>query len=219
MKKFKKRITNPLTIIAIFAALSETSAAISLPFLDDSERELYVWFLISFPFYLIFLFFITLNFNYRSLYAPSDFDKDQNFIKVIDHAERPPGPGFSTRMRRFRSWFWRAQDPPIPIQLLTGIRAQHSMYLPGPLKGLSIIDIRGIGKPTDFATLMEKTCEPRSHPTKVIVFLACGESEKLLKESALKYSKHNSKGACETFCIVYNLSSQGVTVLDQGSDP
>lgn len=89
MTKLKKRITNPMTVIAIFATLSETSAAISLPFLDNKEREIYIWFLISFPFYLLLLFFVTLNFNYRSLYAPSDFDKGKHFIKVLDRPEHP----------------------------------------------------------------------------------------------------------------------------------
>ncbi len=50
MNKPLKTITNPMTLIAIFATLSETSAAISLPFLDDQDREYYLWFLISFPF-------------------------------------------------------------------------------------------------------------------------------------------------------------------------
>ena len=77
-----------MTIIAIFAALSETSAAVSLPFLDQEERELYVWFLISFPFYLLLLFFATLNFNYKSLYAPSDFEKGKHFMKVMDDVGR-----------------------------------------------------------------------------------------------------------------------------------
>jgi hypothetical protein len=89
MTKPQKKITNPMTIIAIFAALSETSAAVSLPFLDNQERQTYIWFLISFPFYLLFLFFITLNFNYKSLYAPSDFQKSKQFIKVIDDSARP----------------------------------------------------------------------------------------------------------------------------------
>jgi hypothetical protein len=71
MIKLKKRITNPMTIIAIFAALSETSAAVSLPFLDDKDRELYVWFLISFPFYLLFLF-------------------SSHSISTIDRFTRPP---------------------------------------------------------------------------------------------------------------------------------
>lgn len=84
MNKPLKTITNPMTLIAIFATLSETSAAISLPFLDDDDREYYLWFLISFPFYLLLLFFITLNFNYRSLYSPSDFRKSKHFIKTMD---------------------------------------------------------------------------------------------------------------------------------------
>lgn len=88
MKRLKQRITNPMTVIAIFATLSETSAALSLPFLDNKEREVYIWFLISFPFYLLLLFFVTLNFNYRSLYAPSDFEKGKHFIKVLDKVER-----------------------------------------------------------------------------------------------------------------------------------
>ncbi|MEO6680396.1 MAG: hypothetical protein ABIO21_23925 [Pseudomonas sp.] len=218
MKKLKKKISNPMTIIAIFATLSETSAAISLPFLDNDEREIYVWFLISFPFYLLFLFFLTLNFNYRSLYAPSDFNKNKHFIKVIDNAERPPAPGFSTRVRGVRCRFWSAQDPPPPIHLHTGIRAQHSVCLPGRLKELSIVDTRGINTPVGYTTLMETIRNPPNHPTKVIVFLACSESEKLLKEGMLKHSKHKRKGVFETFCIVYNLSSQGMTVLDQTLD-
>ncbi|BBP57696.1 hypothetical protein PHLH4_12860 [Pseudomonas sp. St316] len=83
MNKPLKTITNPMTLIAIFATLSETSAAISLPFLDDQDREYYLWFLISFPFYLLLLFFITLNFNYRSLYSPSDFRKNKHFLKTM----------------------------------------------------------------------------------------------------------------------------------------
>lgn len=78
-----------MTIIAIFAGLTEASATVSLPFLDDDDRDIYIWFLISFPLCLIFLFFVTLNFNYKSLYAPSDYEKGEDFIKIIDDAARP----------------------------------------------------------------------------------------------------------------------------------
>lgn len=84
MNKPSKTINNPMTLIAIFATLSETSAAISLPFLDDQDRECYVWFLISFPFYLLLLFFITLNFNHRALYSPSDFRKNKHFLRNMN---------------------------------------------------------------------------------------------------------------------------------------
>jgi len=99
MNRHRKKTTNPMTIIAIFAALTEASAAVSFPFLDYEERQVYVWFLITFPYVLILLFFATLNFNYKSLYAPSDFEKGKHFIKIIDDAARPervkttpPGP-------------------------------------------------------------------------------------------------------------------------------
>ncbi|BCX70300.1 hypothetical protein LAB08_R49670 [Pseudomonas izuensis] len=119
MIKLKKRITNPMTIIAIFATLSETSAAISLPFLDNDEREIYVWFLISFPFYLLFLFFATLNFNYRSLYSPSDFEKDEHFLKAMDDDDSHPAASPSG-----------AQAPPDEVGLRPSLSVKHQIRLP-----------------------------------------------------------------------------------------
>lgn len=61
----------PLTIIAIFAGIIEASALATLPFLSESSQKLYTWFLVGFPFFLTALFFLTLNFNYKSFYSPS----------------------------------------------------------------------------------------------------------------------------------------------------
>jgi len=61
----------PLTIIAIFAGIIEASALATLPFLSESSQKLYTWFLVGFPFFLTALFFLTLNFNYKSFYNPS----------------------------------------------------------------------------------------------------------------------------------------------------
>ncbi len=60
----------PLTLIAIFAGIVEASALASLPFLSESSQTIYTWFLVGFPFFLTVLFFLTLNFNHRSLYQP-----------------------------------------------------------------------------------------------------------------------------------------------------
>jgi len=136
MNKFKTRITNPMTIIAIFATLSETSAAISLPFLDNKEREIYIWFLISFPFYLLFLFFATLNFNYRSLYAPSDFEKGKHFIKAMNDGDQP-------------------QD------LTSEPLIEHHAGSTVLLKDLHIVDARWMSSKMDFNTLMEKAQQPQ----------------------------------------------------------
>ncbi|MGF6594192.1 hypothetical protein [Pseudomonas sp. 2835] len=61
---------SPLTIIAIFAGIIEASALASLPFLGEDSQGIYTWFLVGFPFFLTVLFFLTLNFNYKSLYSP-----------------------------------------------------------------------------------------------------------------------------------------------------
>ncbi|HGM5580654.1 TPA: hypothetical protein ACKP22_002333 [Pseudomonas putida] len=60
----------PLGIIAIFAGIIEASALASLPFLNPESQAMYTWFLMGFPFFLTVLFFLTLNFNCESLYAP-----------------------------------------------------------------------------------------------------------------------------------------------------
>jgi hypothetical protein len=82
VEKFKK-ISNPLTIIAIFAGLAEVSGTIVLPMLDKSIQPIFIWFLIGFPTLLILLFFITLNFNSRVLYAPADFKNEDNYLKTM----------------------------------------------------------------------------------------------------------------------------------------
>ncbi|MFJ4353654.1 hypothetical protein ACIPZ5_22510 [Pseudomonas sp. NPDC089428] len=61
----------PLTIIAIFAGIIEASALATLPFLSEKSQTYYTWFLVGFPFFLTALFFLTLNFNYKSFYKPA----------------------------------------------------------------------------------------------------------------------------------------------------
>ncbi len=78
-----RKISNPLTIIAIFAGFAEISGTVVLPFLESSSQETYLWFLMGFPLLLILLFFATLNFNYRVLYAPSDFKDEDNFLRLF----------------------------------------------------------------------------------------------------------------------------------------
>lgn len=79
-------IKNPLTIIAIFAAIAEISGTIVLPFIASANQFIYVWFLIIFPSLLIVLFFLTLNFNHKVLYAPSDYQNEDNFLRSLPRA-------------------------------------------------------------------------------------------------------------------------------------
>lgn len=67
---------SPLTIIAIFAGIIEASALASLPFLGEDSQGIYTWFLVGFPPFLTLLFFLTLNFNSRSLYGYDPHEGD-----------------------------------------------------------------------------------------------------------------------------------------------
>lgn len=67
---------SPLTIIAMFAGIIEASAIASLPFLGEDSQSIYTWFLVGFPPFLTLLFFLTLNFNTKSLYGPEEHGED-----------------------------------------------------------------------------------------------------------------------------------------------
>jgi hypothetical protein len=75
-------IKNPLTIIAIFAGIAEVSGTIVLPFIAAQNQATFIHFLIYFPSILVLLFFITLNFNNKVLYAPSDYKDETHYIKI-----------------------------------------------------------------------------------------------------------------------------------------
>ena len=75
-----KHVSNPLTVIAIFAAIVEVCATAVLPFASPASQQVFLWFLIGFPTLLVILFFLTLNFNHQVLYAPSDYRDDSSFL-------------------------------------------------------------------------------------------------------------------------------------------
>jgi hypothetical protein len=76
---------HPISIIAVFAGLSEASATTVLPYLDEKNRQIYIWFLIAFPSALVILFFLTLNFNSKVLYNPNDaFNGDRPTVAKPD---------------------------------------------------------------------------------------------------------------------------------------
>ena len=52
-------VGNPLTLIAIFAGLSEAVSAAALPFLEAAAQDRLVWFVTLFPCGLVVLFFVT----------------------------------------------------------------------------------------------------------------------------------------------------------------
>ena len=83
MIKNLQSVKNPLTIIGIFASIIEVCGNCILPQLTDECQFYYMWFLMVFPPLLVTYFFIVLLFKPRSLYAPSDFQDEKNFLKCM----------------------------------------------------------------------------------------------------------------------------------------
>jgi len=79
MESKNKYVKNPLSIIAIFASLSEAIATGVLPFLTIELQKIFIWFVMGFPVMLVLLFFFTLHKKYHALYAPSDYKSDDSF--------------------------------------------------------------------------------------------------------------------------------------------
>jgi len=76
-----KQIKNPLTLIGVFAGLAQVFATGVLPFLKSEGLQFtFVWFVMLFPALLVIAFFLTLNFNPRVLYSPSDWREEEHFF-------------------------------------------------------------------------------------------------------------------------------------------
>jgi len=81
-----KKVDNPLTLIGVFALVSESIALAALPFLANSAGGLpppFMWFAILFPTGLVLLFFFTLWINRAVLYAPGDFADQAHFMSIL----------------------------------------------------------------------------------------------------------------------------------------
>jgi hypothetical protein len=94
LEKFKK-VSNPLTIIAIFAGITEAMCTIALAATSDQNEIWIVIFLVSFPTALVIMFFLTLNFNHKVLYAPSDYTDEANFMMASNLGVQPNVTGIS----------------------------------------------------------------------------------------------------------------------------
>jgi len=76
------KVSNPLTIIAIFAGLAETLATVALVNLPPEIQGTFVYFVMAFPSGIVLLFFYTLYFKNIVLYAPSDYDNQSHYLEA-----------------------------------------------------------------------------------------------------------------------------------------
>lgn len=74
------KVSNPLTIVAIFSGAAETFATGALVALPLSLQEKFIYFVMFFPVFIVTLFFFVLVFKPQVLYAPSDFSNEEHFL-------------------------------------------------------------------------------------------------------------------------------------------
>lgn len=77
------RVSNPLTVVAIFAGLAEAFAAIALINIPNDIQQIFVFFVMAFPVLIVLLFFAVLNWNHTVLYAPGDFQDEGMYLESI----------------------------------------------------------------------------------------------------------------------------------------
>jgi hypothetical protein len=78
-----QHIKNPLTIIALFAGLAEIAVTVTIKLLTPELQTTYLRFAMFFQVLIVLLFFGTLLFKSKVLYAPSDFKDEQNFVTLM----------------------------------------------------------------------------------------------------------------------------------------
>jgi hypothetical protein len=123
------KTSNPLTIIAVFAGLAEIAATIAIGFVDSELQKLFIWYVMLFPILLVILFFVTLNFNTKALYAPSDFRSDEGYLSLNKQVEqfRKNALGKSEEKRNLSS----LPSDKILIDILHHLHPQARKYLLG----------------------------------------------------------------------------------------
>ena len=77
-----RHVANPLTVIALFATITEVGATTALPFISEAQQAVFIWFLMAFPTCLVLAFFFVLLKKHTVLYAPSDFRGDDAFLRA-----------------------------------------------------------------------------------------------------------------------------------------
>lgn len=130
LERFTK-VDNPLTIIAIFAGITEVVSSISLPLLNHDTQQIIVWFIILFPIVLITAFFLTLNFNTKVLYAPADYRDEKHFLEVLNLSQTSVKVSVTS-----------VDDAPPTIEKLQQSACEQSLI--SPFEGITKIELETI---------------------------------------------------------------------------
>lgn len=229
---------NPLTIIAIFAGIIEASALASLPFLDNDSQNIYTWFLVGFPPFLTALFFLTLNFNSKSLYSPSDFVNEEDFLKLRESSAThekaetssdntlPPessNPSVSTvprtPIKNKKPIKSNSSRTPSSTPESANTSGHPTIHLKSSLSALHIIDSRVLTDKTQlpdiFQAALPDGCNNQSETTELLAVLLTNTKTEPCIDAFLidALRSDNKKKVSSCTVAIYNLDTLTLTTL------
>lgn len=82
-----ENIKSPLSVIAIFAGISEIAMTVTLLQLNDESQRIFIWFVMLFPVLLVVAFFFVLYTKPAVLFSPADYQEDATYLKSIGNAK------------------------------------------------------------------------------------------------------------------------------------
>ncbi|WP_425500206.1 hypothetical protein [Pseudomonas akapageensis] len=229
---------NPLTIIAIFAGIIEASALASLPFLDEDSQSIYTWFLVGFPPFLTVLFFLTLNFNSKSLYSPSDFANEDDFLKVRDMVTTPERnelsansdtqietmevgklpPSLAIAKKKEAAKRTTSRSRPL-IPKNDNIAGHQSVHIKSSFGVLHIIDSRALKDNAHLASILQAAApEGNNKPPEavdlLVVLLTSVKTESSIDAFLIDTLRSENKKAAPSCTVaIYNLDTLTLTTL------
>ena len=77
------KVKNPLTMVSVFAAISEVAMAYVITKLSDKLQEIFIWFVMGFPTVLVFIFFFILYRKPAVFFSPGDYRKEELYVSSI----------------------------------------------------------------------------------------------------------------------------------------
>lgn len=86
-KQSNNKINNPLAVIGVFAGIAEIAMTVVLFKLPETLQEVFIWFVMVFPFFLVGLFFLILYKKPAAFFSPSDYRKDSSYLESISEAK------------------------------------------------------------------------------------------------------------------------------------
>ena len=82
-KGILEAVKSPLSVIAIFAGISEIAMTVTLLNLPSDNQKTFIWFVMLFPILLVALFFIVLYKKPAVLFSPGDYQDDGAYLSSI----------------------------------------------------------------------------------------------------------------------------------------